>query len=72
MFPFLSNLEPNLTIPHCYDNSDLLWSCYENPFSRIFSKASAKIAAFHKIYSRLTQLLTYLRNYKKAFYQEPV
>lgn len=41
-------------------------------FPGFFSKASAKIAAFHKIYSRLTQLLTYLRNYKKAFYQEPV
>lgn len=41
-------------------------------FSGFFSKASAKIAVFHKIFSRPMEFLTHLRNYKKAFYQEPV
>ena len=36
-------------------------------FSGFFSKASAKIAAFHKIHSRPVEFLTYLRNYKKIF-----
>ena len=41
-------------------------------FSGFFRENTPKLLRFIKIYSRPMKFLTYLRNYKKAFYQEPV